>query len=105
MHRVTIFKCAGCTGSIIVVVTPLIALMMDQKQSLQKKGLNVEFVEEAQNDEKVTGAVLGGEVQMVFISPESLLNNKKIQSMLLRDVYQERMVALIVDETHCVQMW
>lgn len=79
--------------------------MMDQKQSFQKKGLNVEFVGKAQNDENVIGAVLGGEVQMVFISPESLLNNKKIRSMLLRDVYQKRMVALIVDEAHCVQTW
>ena len=95
----------GHNGSIVVIVTPLIALMMDQKRRFQQKGVCVEFVGEAQNDESAIAAVLNGEIQLVYISPESLLNNKRFRSMLLKDVFQEKLVALVVDEAHCIQMW
>lgn len=88
-----------------MIITPLIALMIDQKRSFQNKGITVEFVGDAQNDEKVIAAVLHGEIQLVYISPESLLNNKKFRTMLLKEVYQEKLVALAVDEAHCIQMW
>ena len=83
-------------------MTPLIALMMDQKQSFQQKGVTVEFVGEAQNDESAIASVLNGEIQLVYISPESLLNSKKFRTMLLKDVYHERLVALAVDEAHAL---
>ena len=95
----------GHNGSIVVIVTPLIALMMDQKRHFQQKGVCVEFVGEAQNDESAIAAVLNGEIQLVYISPESLLNNKRFRLMLLKDVFQEKLAALVVDEAHCIQMW
>ena len=39
------------------------------------------------------------------ISPESLLSNPQWREMLLLPVYQERVVALVVDEAHCITMW
>ena len=95
----------GCKGSIAVIITPLIALMIDQKRSFKHRGITVEFVGEAQNDENAAMSVLKGEIQLVYISPESILNNKKFRNMLQKSVYQERLVALVVDEAHCIQMW
>ena len=95
----------GRKGSIAVIITPLIALMIDQKRSFKHRGITVEFVGEAQNDEKAAMSVLKGEIQLVYISPESILNNKKFRNMLQKSVYQERLVALVVDEAHCIQMW
>ena len=66
----------GCTGSIAVVITPLIALMVDQKKNFTPTGVSVEFVGEAQEDDAVVKKVLKGDVQLVYISPESILNNK-----------------------------
>ena len=88
-----------------MIVTPPIALMMDQKQCFEHKGIAVQFVGEAQDDERAVMAVLKGEIQLVYISPECMLNNKKFRSMLQKSVYQERLVALVVDEAHCIQMW
>ena len=34
----------GCEGSIVIVITPLIALMVDQKRNLMQMGISVEFV-------------------------------------------------------------
>jgi len=59
------------------VVTPLIALMQDQKKTFLQKGLTAEFVRDTQSDYSAVMAVLDGKVQLVYISPESLLNNKK----------------------------
>jgi len=41
---------------------------------------------------------------MVFISPESMLNNKKFRNMLQKNKYLDLLVALVVDEAHYVQM-
>ena len=93
------------TGVKVVVITPLTALMLDQKERFICTGLTVEFVGSAQDDGDATEAVLSGKVQLVYISPESVLNNKKFRALFLREVYQENLVALVVDETHCVRLW
>ena len=86
-------------------MTPLTALMFDQKKRFSSMGLSAEFVGSAQDDPVATTAVLNGTVQLVFISPENLLSNRKFRSMFEKDIYQERMVALVIDEAHCVKLW
>jgi len=93
------------TGSIAVVVTPLISLMIDQKEKFSQKGLRVEFVGEAQEDDDAIARVLNGDIQLVYIHPESLLLNRRYRGMLTTVPYQERLKALIVDEAHCVKLW
>lgn len=46
-----------------------------------------------------------GQAQLVCISPESIIGNTRFWSMLLSPVYQEHLVALVVDEAHCVKTW
>ena len=87
-------------------MTPLTALMFDQKKRFSiSMELSAEFVGSAQDDPVATTAVLNGTIQLVFISPENLLNNKKFRTMFEKDIYQERMVALVIDEAHCVKLW
>ena len=88
--------------SIVLVVSPLTALMMDQKRILSQKGLSVEYVgDELHNLDDV----LKGKVQLVYVSPESLLGNAKIRKMLLNSAYSRNLVGFVVDEAHCVKMW
>ena len=88
-----------------MVISPLITLMVDQKRNFIHKGITVEFVGDAQDSEEATKSVIRGDVQLVYISPESILNNRKFRNMLQNSKYQEKLVALVVDEVHCVQMW
>ena len=44
------FVFSGRSGSIVVCISPLTFLMMDQSAKYSPKGLNVEFVGEAQKD-------------------------------------------------------
>ena len=96
---------SGISGSIAVIITPLISLMLDQKEKFLQKGLRVDFVGQAQHNEQALEAVINGQIQLVYISPESLLENKRYCNMLSSKVYQEKMVALVVDEAHCVKFW
>ena len=65
----------------------------------------MEFVGSIQDNSDAIKTVLNGKVQLVYISLESVLNNKSFQGMFQRDIYQENLVALVVDEAHCVKLW
>ena len=90
----------GSSNSIVVVVTPLISLMIDQREKFSQKGFTVEFVGKAQKDEEAVLSVLNGRVQLVYISPENLLGNARFRAMMLSDCYQKRLRTLVVDEAH-----
>ena len=98
-------NCVGITGSIVIVLTPLISLMMDQKNKFIKRGIRAEFVGKAQEDTEAMSAVVNGDIQLLYISPESLLHNFKFRNMLLLDKYKRNLRALVVDEAHCVKLW
>ena len=44
-------------------------------------------------------------MQLVFISPESIINNPVYRNMLISHEYKKRLVALAIDEVHCVKTW
>ena len=62
-------------GSIVVCVSPLTSLMMDQKAKFSPKGIITEFVGEEQTDDSAIEKVLCGAVQLLYISPESRVCN------------------------------
>lgn len=98
------FGFIGCKGSIVVVVSPLTALMVDQKQKFLLRGISVEFVGQCQSDEAAVLSVIKGEIQLVYISPESLLCIRSYRAMLQNARYQEKLVAFVVDEAHCIKL-
>ena len=79
--------------------------MMDQQSKYREKGLLVEFVGEDQSNWHAKEKILQGEVQLVFISPESAIGNSVYRSMFLSRPYKEKLVAIAVDEAHCVKSW
>ena len=79
--------------------------MVDQQQKFAERGVKAEFVGEAHTDKAVVAKVLRGNLQLLYISPENLLNNRNFRSMLLSSHYKNNLVALVVDEAHCVKTW
>ena len=78
---------------------------MDQKNKFVPRGIKAEYVYEAQEDARAISTVLRGEAQLLIISPESILMNIKYRNMLLSKSYKENLVALVIDEAHCVKTW
>ena len=61
--------------SVIVCISPLVSLMMDKKSKFVPLGINAEFVGECQTNKAAIDRVLKGEIDIVFISPKSIITN------------------------------
>src|SRR6201996_2056983 len=88
---------------ICIVVSPLIALMKDQVENLQAKGIPAVAVMSGMGkyeiDVALDSCVYGG-VKFLYLSPERLL------SELVRERIRYMKVNLIaVDEAHCISQW
>eukprot|EP00731_Ephydatia_muelleri_P011886 Em0006g780a len=92
-------------SSIVIVVSPLIALMKDQVATLNSKGLSAAYLSSEMNDRAQQERILRGEVQVLYIGPELLMLNTLWRDMLTTPVYKENLVAFVVDEAHCVAKW
>ena len=92
-------------SSIAIVVSPLAALMLEQRAVFTRMGLKCEFLGDLQTDEAIFKKVVRGKYQLVILSPENLFYNCSLRDMLLSPLYQERLVAFVVDEAHCIKTW
>jgi ATP-dependent DNA helicase RecQ len=88
---------------LVVVVSPLIALMADQWRRLKDAGVNATMLasgmEEGHNSQAL-GDIAAGRTQLVLAAPE------RFASRAFREALAQRKVALfVVDEAHCVAEW
>ena len=44
-------------------------------------------------------------MQLIYISPECIPNNVKYRRMLTSEIYVKNLVALVVEEEHCIKIW
>ena len=95
----------GVENSIVLCISPLTAIMMEQSERFSSIGITSEFVGEAQLDPSVRQRVLRGLVPLVFISPEKIICNTQYRNMLLTPNYKRHLIAVTVDEAHCIKMW
>ena len=90
--------------SIVIVISPLLALIQDQLASLSVKGLDVGCIT-GDSTEEQRSRVQQGCCQIVFFSPESLLSGSHWRKMLHNELYYDHTVAFTIDEAHCVKKW
>jgi len=88
---------------LVVVISPLIALMADQWRRLKEAGVNATMLasgmEEGHNAQAL-GEISSGRTQLVLAAPE------RFGSRAFREALAQRSVALfVVDEAHCVAEW
>lgn len=53
----------------------------------------------------VLDKVTSGDYQLVFFTPEALLNHKKWRNLLHTDAYVSRLRVVVIDEAHTVVKW
>ena len=90
--------------SVAIVVSPLQALMKDQVKSLERKGLRAISVL-GNEDEETKEQIVYGEYNVIFTAPELLLSNKKWINVFQSPTLSERLIAVVIDEAHCVKKW
>ncbi len=90
-----------------IVVSPLIALMQDQVEALKQLGVRAAFLNsslDAETAREVTGQLLRGELDLLYVAPERLLMAGFLA--MLEQVQEHVGLALFaIDEAHCVSQW
>jgi ATP-dependent DNA helicase RecQ len=90
-----------------VVVSPLIALMQDQVDSLQDNGIGATFLNSSLSWDDVRSrevAILKGQIKLLYVAPERLLGEKFLP-FLEQVRSQIGISAFAIDEAHCVSEW
>ena len=108
--------------NIVIVVCPLNSIIEDQIKVLTERGVSVDvlrcerkmdqhieklFPTTTKKDEAESGIpeqILNGEIDLLFSHPESLLSDQG-RTILKSPIYQANVVACVIDEAHCVEMW
>ncbi|TLG77039.1 ATP-dependent DNA helicase RecQ [Methylocystis sp. B8] len=88
---------------LVLVCSPLIALMRDQLRTLADKGLSAVALHSMQADEEAAAsidAVASGRAKLLYAAPERLAQEGT--QHLLRSI---RIKLFAVDEAHCVSHW
>lgn len=79
--------------------------MMDQVTRYNLCGLKAEYISSTQTSVEIKRKVLTGEVQLVFVTPETIIENPTYRNMLLSSIYRKKLVCVAVDEAHCMKVW
>lgn len=92
------------TGALTVVISPLVALMADQVQGMERAGISsavtVNGMLSMPERQNALDRVRLGQAAILLISPEQL------RSVSVRSVLAQREVGLwVLDEAHCVSKW
>ncbi|MDR0971778.1 MAG: RecQ family ATP-dependent DNA helicase [Bacteroidales bacterium] len=88
---------------VCIVISPLVALMLDQQKSLEEKGISSKAIHSnlsRQEIETILNNCLLSKIKILYISPE------RVSSKLFLSYFEKMKISLIaVDEAHCISMW
>ena len=88
---------------VCIVISPLIALMKDQVENLQKKGIKAEAIVSgmrANEIDKILDNCVYGNIRFLYVSPERLENE-----MMQARIQKMKINFIAVDEAHCISQW
>lgn len=103
---------SGRTHGVTIVVSPLLSLMQDQVDHLQRLHIQAFLVNgqtTMQEKDLVYQALQNPNpqtfIQLLYVTPEMLNKSGKMMNAL-EDLYEREMLArIVIDEAHCVSQW
>eukprot|EP00733_Pompholyxophrys_punicea_P001814 Pompholyxophrys_punicea_v1_NODE_1059_length_1003_cov_2.870253.p1 type:complete len:190 gc:universal NODE_1059_length_1003_cov_2.870253:790-221(-) len=88
-------------ASIVLVISPLKALMSSQARFLVGKGVKAVYV--AEDSEIISQSdLINSKFRIVFASPESLLQTNFWHEIICSKQWDENLKCIVVDEAHCI---
>lgn len=103
---------SGKTRGVTVVISPLLSLMQDQVEHLQKLKIQALLINSevtAEHRRLVLNALGGPDpqeyVQLLYVTPE-MINKSQALVRALGDLHvRQRLARIVIDEAHCVSQW
>jgi len=88
-----------------IVISPLIALMKDQVDSLNVNGIPAAFYNSSQNPQEqieLTTKLKNNQIRLLYLAPERLFGN---DSKLISFLKTLPVSLIAIDEAHCISHW
>ena len=104
-------------NTIVIVISPLNSLMSNQISRLSLSGIRAAVLsvkvgsDDSEENIQIDFSLCeedklrNGYYHIVFAHPESLISSKYGRDLLLSKTYKENVVAIVVDEAHCILDW
>ncbi|KAF8906041.1 P-loop containing nucleoside triphosphate hydrolase protein [Gymnopilus junonius] len=97
---------SGKTQGVTVVVSPLLALMKDQVDSLIKKQVNA-LLSNAETVGEDWQLLVRNErkPKLWYVTPEKLRDSPKVNEILSILYREKKLARFVIDEAHCISTW
>ncbi|KAG0013266.1 hypothetical protein BGZ82_002235 [Podila clonocystis] len=99
-------------SNVIAIVSPLLGLMEDQHQKLVNADIPHVVLSSDSSDDidsNLMKRIVEGEYRAVFMSPEIIFGDsptsKLVQGLWQDERWQKQLLAIVVDEVHCIKKW
>ncbi|MCR9164584.1 MAG: RecQ family ATP-dependent DNA helicase [Nannocystaceae bacterium] len=102
-YQVPAIAAAADGRGVTIVVSPLIALMQDQVDQLEARGVSAAALHshlDASGSRAVVDALLGEELALLYVSPE-----RAAKASFRRLLARVEVALVAIDEAHCVSQW
>ena len=94
-------------GGLVLVISPLVALMEDQVQHLQRRGIPAACLHRGLDPARrrdLIARVRSNRLRLIYLAPERL--QVEATRQLLEDINdQGQLVGVAIDEAHCISAW
>jgi ATP-dependent DNA helicase RecQ len=88
-----------------IVISPLIALMKDQVDSLNVNGIPAAFLNSSQSDQEqaaITQKLKNNQIKLLYLAPERIFRSG---STLINFLKSLPVCLIAIDEAHCISQW